>query len=1006
MNELPQGVVSLVDSGNTHETTPTFALAVDNTAVHNNGSNNNVVAAAIPVAMTNKLGTQTLGSLCVPKGGSITGSHNGIVQNVGAQGSNGAGTVHLTSSGGILTQGPSAPQGMTQVVLCQAPKVSGSQGSTSINVPKGTFVAPVVTQSSNVISLSHQAAPAVSNNNIIFQTQGPIITLGTPAASSVPATVRNMSNKPLFSSSFNGISSAEVSQKSALLQPQGVVALKSYVTAVPSIATTTNNPANQGLLPMTISQGVPIATDNVCILPPNVLQPGLVTLNTNTAPRVNSISLTPQVLSESTPRPSHLVTRNLTSGLVTLNVPPKPVGVVTGTPNTILQQPQNLVTLNIPQTALQVNCTTSATTTSCGNGFTLPTSSVNFTPSSRTAFVVVRSTQPQQTLRYTIPSQAVSQINYNVGEVPRNVATNCVTMMSTRTTPSTVVQPALFQTGVLQLQPPFSFNGNSSTASGITRTNSAQSSHQNFSSSLTKSTPTLALTQPSAKAKVPKTGNAKKRPSSRSRANSKSKNAKQLKSSHQGVSNSTSDLTSTSSTSQVMTSTGNETNEPHRNPNSMDICQHEDMLSIQNFSISSLIPSIDSQTSAAESAKSSSPLNTRVGGNVARTTGNSSAQVKTSQPGSSNQRLSHSIDSLTGRDNVIGQAQNGIQHQQQQQHQTQSNILSFSAESLLGSGDDLVPNIQPITCNNATSNNFNTQNTFTISAFQESPNDGNINQTFSNFSAEALISESDLIGISNEAQSSRSNCTQAAQSGKQTHNRTQMFSDFSAESLINSSDLGSGLSYAIDNLISRSDNNDNSIAMASVNPNLLHTATSSILPDNMNQSMYSTSIPVTPMLMTSVYPHSTATPILRNHSLTSTVDYQNTTNTTSTDYGTMNLTSFSKYGFSSPQKQQKDIFSYKPNGTVSLTYPTSPVTTSPTFLKHSVDSITASQHNSVTSTTGAFAFNSPLTNTVACPNFNSLYFDQINPQQFPVGGNSYSNNLNKNFQGPTMGSFA
>ena len=311
---------------------------------------------------------------------------------------------------------------------------------------------------------------------------------------------------------------------------------------------------------------------------------------------------------------------------------------------------------------------------------------------------------------------------------------------------------------------------------------------------------------------------------------------------------------------------------------------------------------------------------------------------------------------------------------------------------------------QPITSSNATTNNFNTQNTFSISAFQESASDGTMNQTFSNFSAEALISESDLIGIPNEPQSSRSNCTQAAQSGKQTHNRTQMFSDFSAESLINSSDLGSGLSYAIDNLISRSDNNDNSIAMVSVNPNLLHTATSSmILPDSANQPMYSTSMPVTPMLKTSVYPHSTAmpvTPIPKNHSLTSTVDYTNTTSTDQTSFGAINLTSYSKYGFPNPQKQQKDIFSYKPNGTVTLSYPTNSVTTSPTFLKHSVDSITASQHNS-TSSTGAFAFNSP-----TCPTFNSLYFDQINTQQFTVGANSYSNNLNKNYQGPTMGSFA
>ncbi|XP_031558966.1 basic helix-loop-helix domain-containing protein USF3-like [Actinia tenebrosa] len=1004
MNELPEGVVSLVDSNNTQENVPssaTLTVGVNNTAVNNTASNNSVMSAAVPVAVTNKLNTQTLGSLCVPEGRAIMGSQNCTVQDVEAQGSNGTGTVYLAGSGGIITQGKgtSAPQ----VVLCQAPKVSGTHGSASINVPKGIFVAPVVTQSSNVLNLSHQAAPVVSNNNIIIRTQGPIVTLGNPAVPSAPATARSISNKPLFSSSLNGISSTEASQKSTLLQPQGVVALNRYVTTVPS--TTTNNPVNQGFLPMTINQGVSMATDNVCVLPSNALQPGLVILNTNTAPVVNSIPLTSQALSESASTPSHLITGNLTSGLVTLNVPPKPVGVVTGTPNKILQQPQNLVAVNIPQAALQVNCTTSATTTSYGNALvSLPTSSANFTPSSRTAFVIVRSTQPQQTVHYTIPSQAVSQINYNVGEM-RNATTNCVTLMSTRTTPSTVAQPALFQTntGVLQPPCPFSFNVSSSTGSAISTTTCAQNSQKSFSSSLTNRTSTLVSSQPFTK--TPKSVNAKKRPSSRSHSNSKSKKAKQSKSSQQGVSNSTSNLTSTSSTSQVLTSTRNETNEPHRNPNSMDICQHEDMLSIQNFSISSLIPSIDAQTSA----KSSSPLNTKLSDNVVRTTGDSTRQVRTSQPASSNQRLSHSIDSLTGRNNVIGQAQNGFQQHQQQ---SQSNILSFSAESLLGSGDDLVPNIQPITCSNAATHNFNNQNTFSISAFQESANDGTINQTFSNFSAEALISESDLIGISNEPQSSRSNCTQGAQSGKHTHTRTQMFSDFSAESLINSSDLGSGLSYAIDNLISRSDNNDNSIAMVSVNPNLLHTATSSmILPDKMNQSMYSTSIPVTPMLQTSVYPHSTAmpvTPILKNHSLTSNMDYQNTINTTSTDltsYGTMNMTSFSKYGFSSPQKQQKDIFSYKPNGTVTLTYPTSSVTTSPTFLKHSVDSITASQHNS-TSTTGAVAFNSPLTNNVVCPTFNSLFFDQISPQQFPIGGNSHSNNLNKTFQGPTMGSFA
>ena len=158
--------------------------------------------------------------------------------------------------------------------------------------------------------------------------------------------------------------------------------------------------------------------------------------------------------------------------------------------------------------------------------------------------------------------------------------------------------------------------------------------------------------------------------------------------------------------------------------------------------------------------------------------------------------------------------------QHQQVSQLGSGSLSFSAESLLASSEVVLPNIPHITTTSVNSDsNPNQLSSLTMAvtpSIHSTPSEQGPAQSFSNYSAEALIGDS-VVTQESQLQSRPSRTT---------------YSDFSAEPLIGSSDLNLGLSYAIDNLISwRSDGNYNSTAMVSVNPNLLHSVKSNVSHD-------------------------------------------------------------------------------------------------------------------------------------------------------------------------------
>ncbi|KAK3699404.1 hypothetical protein QZH41_018574, partial [Actinostola sp. cb2023] len=895
---------------------------------------------AIPVVVIPTLGAQTLGSLVTTQNiNQVGGTRIAVVK--GHQTIEGTFESSQGYTPGIVpvVQETSVPQGVTQVVLCQrtVPQSSGPQGPPLINVPQGPLLTPIVTPNAVSVSRSYIAGPTALSNNtgLVIQSQAPIMTLGTPSSSTPALAIAINRTTALLGKGF--VNTAIAQRNTSIQQaPGSITVINTPIAPIPTLTANPPGVINGGPVTMTIGQPAS-GTNSVRVIP-------VATMTNNFTSSLN-------------PNPVPMATQVVTPGLVSVNVPTVPIRVGTGIVGSITTQQPGFVTLKLPKTTMQPVSNTPMTTNLLNTGAT-PT--VNLTPSPGTAFVIVRSAPSQQAVSYpALQTHSMSQSsNFN-----------CINVASTKLTPSTIIQPTILQnqphTGAIQA--PFTIIPSSNPAPvlnavvGTTKRNHVLTMAESKSGS----------SQPPTK--VPRKGNAKKRQLNRSSSSSKTKASKQQKTSQFSVVSSSAPISS----ALVYVARDDGSRDAQRSSSNVDIC-HDDMLAIQNFSISSLIPSIDSQNSASNTTKNSSPLTNGITySNDTRTQGGSTTRMKTSQ-NSTGLRLSHSIDSLTGRSDGLRQEQTVVQQQPQ-------NILSFSAESLLGSGDDLVSSLQPISCANASNNTFTPQNTLNISAFQDTSGDGSINQSFSNFSTEALISETDLIGISSDVQSSRSNFTQGAQNGKTAPNRTQMFSDFSAESLINSSDLGSGLSYAIDNLISRSDNSDNSIAMTSVNPNLLHSTTSNLLQDNMNHSMFT---------------HSTAVPVVNNFSLSVNNDFQNASNTNS---DSVNL-AFSKYGFTSPQKQPKEIFAYKPNGAV--TY--SAMTTSPTYLKHSVDSITASQHNAVSS--GGAVFGSTLGNALAAPSFNTLYsLEQVNPQQYQVGGNPFtlSSNLNRtSFQGPTMGSFA
>jgi len=256
----------------------------------------------------------------------------------------------------------------------------------------------------------------------------------------------------------------------------------------------------------------------------------------------------------------------------------------------------------------------------------------------------------------------------------------------------------------------------------------------------------------------------------------------------------------------------------------MNICQPQpEIMTIQTFNVNSLIPGITTQVSVPANT-----MPTRVD------CGKPTVQVSSigMSQGGQIPRLSHSIASLAGLPQSMEQTQASDLQQHQQVSQLGSGSLSFSAESLLASSEVVLPNIPHITTTSVNSDGNPNQNSSLTMAVTPSihstPSEQGHAQSFSNYSAEALIGGNELMGDSVMTQESQ----------LQTRPSRTTYSDFSAESLIGSSDLNSSLSYAIDNLISsRSDANYNSTAMVSVNPNLLHSVKSNVGHDASNNPL-------------------------------------------------------------------------------------------------------------------------------------------------------------------------
>ena len=283
----------------------------------------------------------------------------------------------------------------------------------------------------------------------------------------------------------------------------------------------------------------------------------------------------------------------------------------------------------------------------------------------------------------------------------------------------------------------------------------------------------------------------------------------------------------------------------------MNVCQsQEEIITLQNFNVSALISGISPQGASVANIV---PTGNNCG---KQTLPVSTVALSQSVHGP---RLSHSIASLAGLPQSIGQQQTSTDlHQHQQVSTSAPGNLSFSAESLLASSEVILPNIPLITTTSVSENSSNQPSSFTLAIVPSAQNTRGVlppstsneqsvhnihneqsghntatqhshTQSFSNYSAEALIGGSELIGdIAQESQI-------------QSRPSRTTYSDFSAESLIGSSDLNSSLSYAIDNLISsRSDANFNSTAMVSVNPNLLHSVKPNMAHDVGSNSILAT----------------------------------------------------------------------------------------------------------------------------------------------------------------------
>jgi len=359
----------------------------------------------------------------------------------------------------------------------------------------------------------------------------------------------------------------------------------------------------------------------------------------------------------------------------------------------------------------------------------------------------------------------------------------------------------------------------------------------------------------------------------------------------------------------------------------MNICPpQEEIMTLQTFNVNALISSITTQ--------GSSPANNIP--TVAPTRDDCSkptAQVSTLGISQSGQvpRLSHSIASLAGLSQSLGQSQpsSNLQHHQQVS-QLASGNLSFSAESLLASSEVVLPNIPhitttPVSEGNANQNQLNSLTVAVAPTMYSTPNEQSHSQSFSNYSAEALIGSSELLGESVIAQETQ----------MQPRPSRTTYSDFSAESLIGSNGLNTSLSYAIDNLISsRSDGNYNSTAMVSVNPNLLHPVKSNVSHDaGANPLQALAALPEMVEQKSSV-PSSQPTIVLLSGAVPKSTYGVLPLNSAPTQFTFVNNVNANRGQRDSVTQQQ--VVSQSVNSTSNVSV------SSASFLKHSVDSITSS----------------------------------------------------------------
>ncbi|KAK2566606.1 Upstream stimulatory factor 2 [Acropora cervicornis] len=262
----------------------------------------------------------------------------------------------------------------------------------------------------------------------------------------------------------------------------------------------------------------------------------------------------------------------------------------------------------------------------------------------------------------------------------------------------------------------------------------------------------------------------------------------------------------------------------------LSICQQtqDEVMAVQTFNVTALIPGIASQGSSSNDDVHNAVSNRfECNKTIAQASSIGAGQV-TQVP-----RLSHSIASLAGLSQGIGQpvpeTPTDIQRHQQVSAQLSTGSLSFSAESLLASNEVVLPNIPHISTTTVSESNCGLQSSLApVSSINNTANDQSHTQSFSNYSAVALIGGNEIIGEPVVAQETH----------LQRRPSRTTYSDFSAESLIGSNDLNSGLSYAIDKLISsRSDANGIGTAMVSVNPNLLHSVKSNTSYDTGTNSL-------------------------------------------------------------------------------------------------------------------------------------------------------------------------